>query len=111
MEKQKKGKVQVVVEGVEPEISCGQFPIKRIVGDKVVVESARGQVTGVAIVTRRLKPLQVDGRVVHQVGLPWHWGYTGLVTGDSANLLTPYIGDANTTMPEYKAFLVNVRRA
>jgi formate dehydrogenase major subunit len=56
-------------------------------GEKVVVESARGQVTAVAIVTRRLVPLRVDGQVIHHVGLPWHWGYMGLVTGDSANLL------------------------
>jgi len=80
-------------------------------GEKVIVESARGQVTGIAIVTKRLVPLQVDGHVIHQVGLPWHWGYMGLVTGDSANILTPYIGDANTTIPEYKAFLVNVKKA
>ncbi len=80
-------------------------------GDRVIVESARGRVIGVAIVTGRLVPLRVDGRVIHEVGLPWHWGYKGLVTGDSANLLTPYVGDANTTMPEYKAFLVNIRRA
>ncbi len=79
-------------------------------GERVIVESARGQVTGVAIVTKRLKPLQVNGQIVHEVGLPWHWGYMGLITGDSANLLTPYIGDANTTMPEFKAFLVNIRR-
>jgi len=80
-------------------------------GDKVIVESARGQVHAVAIVTNRLAPLRVDGQVIYQVGIPWHWGYNGLVTGDSANLLTPYIGDANTTIPEYKAFLVNIRRA
>jgi len=80
-------------------------------GDRVIVESARGQVAGVAVVTKRLVPLRVDSRVIHHVGLPWHWGYMGLVTGDSANLLTPYIGDANTTIPEYKAFLVNIRRA
>ncbi len=80
-------------------------------GEKVVVESARGQVTGVALVTNRLVPLQVNGQVIPEVGLPWHWGYMGLVKGDSANLLTPYIGDANTTIPEYKAFLVNIRRA
>ncbi len=79
--------------------------------DRVIVESARGQVTGVTIVTRRLVPLRVDGRVIHEVGLPWHWGYIGLATGDSANFLTPYIDDAVTTMPEFKAFLVNVRRA
>jgi formate dehydrogenase major subunit len=80
-------------------------------GDKVIVASARGQVTGVAIVTKRLIPLHVDGHVIHHVGIPWHWGYMGLITGDSANLLTPYIGDANTTIPEYKAFLVDIRRA
>jgi len=80
-------------------------------GDTVVVESARGFVKGTAMVTSRLVPLRVNGQVVHHVGLPWHWGYAGLSTGDSANLLTPYIGDANTTIPEYKAFLVNIKKA
>ncbi len=79
-------------------------------GEQVIVDSARGQVSGVAIVTKRLKPLQINGQVVHEVGIPWHWGYMGLSTGDSGNLLTPYIGDANTTIPEYKAFLVNIRK-
>ena len=80
-------------------------------GDKVIVESARGQVTVVAVVTKRFKPFQMNGSTVHQVGLPWHWGYTGLSTGDSANMLTPHVGDANTMIPEYKAFLVKVRKA
>jgi len=80
-------------------------------GANVVVEGARGQVKAVAVVTKRLAPMLVDGKVVHHVGLPWHYGYMGRATGDSANLLTPYIGDANTTIPEYKAFLVNIRRA
>jgi len=79
-------------------------------GDKVIVESARGMVEVKAVVTKRFKPFQMNGRVVHQVGLPWHWGYTGLSTGDSANVLTPHVGDANTMIPEYKAFLVNVRK-
>jgi formate dehydrogenase major subunit len=80
-------------------------------GDKVIVESARGQVNVVALVTKRFKPFQMNGRTVHQVGVVWHWGYIGLSTGDSANVLTPHVGDANTMIPEYKAFLVNVRRA
>ena len=80
-------------------------------GDKVIVESARGRVEVKAAVTKRFKPFQMNGRKVHQVGLPWHWGYTGLSTGDSANVLTPHVGDANTMIPEYKAFLVNVRKA
>lgn len=79
-------------------------------GSKVIVESARGRVEGVAIVTKRFQPFQLNGKRVHQVGLPWHWGYAGLSTGDSANLLTPHVGDANTMIPEYKAFLCNVRR-
>ena len=80
-------------------------------GDKVTVESARGRVRMVAVVTKRLKPFQMNSHRVHQVGLLWHWGYTGLSTGDSANMLTPHIGDANTMIPEYKAFLVDVRKA
>ncbi len=80
-------------------------------GGKVIVESARGQVKAVAIVTKRFQPFQINGTVVHEIGLPWHWGYTGLSKGDSANLLTPHVGDANTMIPEYKAFLCNVRRA
>ncbi len=80
-------------------------------GSKVTVESMRGKVTMVAVVTKRFKPFQLNGKKVHQVGLLWHWGYTGLSTGDSANLLTPHVGDANTMIPEYKAFLVDVRKA
>lgn len=79
-------------------------------GEKVIVSSARGEVEVVALVTKRYKPFQMNGRQVHQVGIPWHWGYTGLSTGASANVLTPHIGDANTTIPEFKAFLVNVRK-
>jgi formate dehydrogenase major subunit len=80
-------------------------------GGKLVVESARGSLEAVAMVTKRFKPFKVNGSTVHEIGMPWHWGYAGLVTGDSANLLTPHVGDANTMIPEYKAFLVNVRKA
>ena len=80
-------------------------------GGKVIVETARGQVEGVAIVTKRFQPFQINGREIHQIGLPWHWGYTGLSTGDSANMLTPHVGDANTMIPEYKAFLCNIKKA
>ncbi len=80
-------------------------------GDKVIVETARGSVTGVALVTPRFRPFRVNGRVLHQVGVPWHWGYMGISTGDSANMLTPHVGDANTMIPEFKAFLCDVRKA
>jgi formate dehydrogenase major subunit len=81
-------------------------------GDRVVVESARGQVEAVAIVTRRFRPFKIAGTTVHQVGLPWCFGWiTPKDGGDSSNLLTPSIGDPNTKIPETKAFMVNVRKA
>lgn len=95
-------------------------------GDLIEVWSKRGKVRGIAVVTSRLKPLSIlDGnggsRTIHIVGLPWHFGYTGFFPGGpergkipqvsyAANQLTPHVGDANTTIPEYKAFLVNIRK-
>jgi formate dehydrogenase-N alpha subunit len=76
----------------------------------VTVESKRGSLQAIAIVTKRFKPLQLGGKTVHQIGLPWHWGFQGLCVGDSANRLTPHVGDANTMIPEYKAFLVRVKK-
>ncbi|PLR96566.1 formate dehydrogenase-N subunit alpha [Bacillus sp. T33-2] len=79
--------------------------------DQVIISSARGDVKAYAMVTKRFKPHTVNGKKVHQIGMPWHFGFKGIATGDSANRLTPHIGDANTTIPEYKAFLCNIRRA
>jgi formate dehydrogenase major subunit len=64
----------------------------------------------VAIVTKRFKPMNIMGNTVHQIGIPWHWGFSGLCQGDSANVLTPHVGDANTMIPEFKAFLVRVKK-
>jgi len=80
-------------------------------GEKVVVSSARGQIEAVAVVTIRFKPLMVDGKKIHQIGMPWHFGWQGIATGPVANDLTPHVGDGNTMIPEYKAFLVDVRKA
>ena len=80
-------------------------------GGQVRVWSKRGSVQGTAIVTRRIKPLHVNGRTVWTVGIPVHWGFVGLTQGSMANLLTPFVGDANTRCPEFKSFLVNVERA
>jgi formate dehydrogenase-N alpha subunit len=79
--------------------------------DEVIVSSARGEIKAYAMVTKRFKPHKINGKNVHQIGMPWHFGYKGIATGETANRLTPHIGDANTTIPEYKAFLCNVRRA
>ena len=78
-------------------------------GDMCKVSSARGEVEAVAIVTGRFKPFKVQGTTVHQIGLPWCFGWVHPKDGgDSANLLTPSTGDPNTRIPETKAFMVNV---
>ncbi len=80
-------------------------------GDKVIVETPRGKLEAVAIVTARLKPFQIAGQTVHQVGIPWHFGWLHPKDGgESANLLTPTVGDPNTMIPESKAFMANVRK-
>ncbi len=80
-------------------------------GELVKVSSGRGSVDAVAIVTKRFRPFKVQGTTVHQVGLPWCFGWNTPNAGDSANLLTPTAGDANTMIPETKAFMVNVEKA
>jgi formate dehydrogenase major subunit len=82
-------------------------------GEKVKVSSARGEVLVTAIVTNRFKPFKIMNQTVHQVGLPWCFGWQYPEDGsggDSANLLTPTIGDANTMIPETKAFMVNLEK-
>jgi formate dehydrogenase major subunit len=83
-------------------------------GEKVTVSSGRGEIWAIAMVTSRFKPFKVAGTTVHQVGLPWCFGWQYPENGsggDSSNLLTPTVGDANTMIPETKAFMVNVRKA
>jgi len=81
-------------------------------GDRVQVASARGSLECTAIVTKRLKPLQVAGTLIHEVGIPYNYGWRWPRNGkeDSANLLTPAAGDPNTRIPETKAFMVNVTK-
>ena len=79
--------------------------------DMVTVTSARGKIKAYALVTKRYKPFTVRGKKVHQIGMPWNFGFKGYATGATANRLTPHIGDANTMIPEYKAFLCDIRRA
>lgn len=75
----------------------------------VKVSSKRGNVLAKAYVTKRIRPLTVDGKTVHIVGIPIHWGFVGAARkGFPANVLTPFVGDANIETPEYKAFCVNI---
>jgi len=77
-------------------------------GDTVKVSSARGSIEALAMVTGRLKPLSVDGKTVHQIALPWNWGYAGDSKGSIANTHTAFVCDPNTMIPEFRAFLVNL---
>jgi formate dehydrogenase major subunit len=78
----------------------------------VRVRSNRGEVRAAAVVTKRMHALDVNGKKVHTVGVPIHWGFKGVTqNGYLANALTPYVGDANSQTPEFKAFLVNIEKA
>jgi formate dehydrogenase major subunit len=78
-------------------------------GGWVRVWSNRGSVKAKAVVTKRIRPLTCDGKTVHIVGVPLHWGFTGAAKkGFGPNTLTPFVGDANIETPEYKAFLVDI---
>jgi formate dehydrogenase major subunit len=80
-------------------------------GDRVKVASNRGYIKAVAVVTKRLRALQIDGKTLHHVGIPIHWGFKGLAKpGFLANTLTPVVGDANSQTPEFKSFLVSVEK-
>ncbi len=79
-------------------------------GEEMEVFNNRGTVRARAQVTKRLKPLEINGEKVHTIGLPWHWGKVGIATGAVANAVSINVGDANTSIPESKAFLVDVRK-
>ncbi len=94
-------------------------------GEQIFIKSARGMAGAIAMVTSRLKPFTIDGKIVHQVALPWHFGWVTsamraygdkdkkpefFTSGNAANRLTPTIGDGNTMIPESKAFMVNIFR-
>jgi formate dehydrogenase-N alpha subunit len=79
-------------------------------GDRVSIFNARGTIKAYALVTERVQPIMVNGRAVEMIGLIWHFGPGGAATGDAANQLTPSIGDANTMIPEFKAFLADIRK-
>ena len=80
-------------------------------GDGVIVESARGRVEAIAMVTVRIRPFKVMGKTVHLIGMPFAYGWTTPKCGDSTNRLTIVACDPNTTIPEAKACCVNIRKA
>lgn len=85
-------------------------------GEWVKVVSARGEVMARAIVTRRIEGFKLCAGKPEFAGMPFHYGFNGLITGGpekrnyGVNQLSPHVADPNTGMPEYKAFLVDVRK-
>jgi formate dehydrogenase major subunit len=97
-----------------PELFCELSPelasekgIKN--ADYVTISTKRGEIQARALVTRRMRPFKIDGKTVHQIGLPWHWGWQGLAKGDVVNNLSALVGDPNVSIHEAKVFTGNIR--
>jgi formate dehydrogenase major subunit len=86
-------------------------------GERLKVSSARGEYIAKAMVTKRIKPMNIDGKKVYQIGIPIHWGFRGIAEDEGktaktpANLLSPTVIDPNAYTPEFKGFLVKVEKA
>jgi formate dehydrogenase major subunit len=79
--------------------------------DWVRISTPRAHIRAKALVTRRMRPFRLGNKLVHQVGMPWHWGWEGVATGDVTNTLTAMVGDPNVSIHEGKAFVCNVEKA
>jgi formate dehydrogenase major subunit len=79
-------------------------------GDWVTIWTVRGEIEARAMVTKRIQPLHLNGRVVHQIGLPYQWGYQGVVQGDVVNDLLLLVADRNVSMHDAKSFTCNLRK-
>ena len=101
---------------LQPELFCEISPehaeqIGVANTDVVVISTPRGSIRAKALVTRRIRPFVLkDNKTVHHVGLPWHWGYKGVSTGDVVNNLSALVGDPNVTIHEAKVFVCNVAK-
>ena len=78
-------------------------------GGWATIVTARSAVEARVLVTDRIKPLQIEGRPTYRVGMPYHWGGVGIVTGDSANDLLPLVLDNNVHISEYKVATCDIR--
>jgi formate dehydrogenase major subunit len=78
-------------------------------GDWATIFTARTEIEVRVLVTERVKPLKLGRRIVHQIGLPYHWGNRGLVLGDAANELVAFTADPNVSIQESKALTGNIR--
>jgi formate dehydrogenase major subunit len=90
---------------VSPELAA-QIGLKH--GEWATIITARALVEARVLVTPRMRPLRIDGHVLHQVGIPYHWGYRGQVTGDVVNDLLAISEEPNVRIMETKALLCNL---
>jgi len=94
---------------LQPEMFCEVSPElaaerKLINGGWATIRTARGEIEARVLVTRRMRPLTIKGRTIHQIGLPYHWSSKGLVRGDATNDLIGFVADPNVSIQESKAF-------
>lgn len=78
-------------------------------GGWATIATARGEIEARVLITRRIPPLRIKKRIIHQIGLPYHWGSRGLVRGDSTNDLISFVADPNVSIQESKALTGNIR--
>jgi len=88
-------------------------------GEKLKVSNERGEYIAKALVTKRIKPMMIDGKKTYQIGIPIHWGYRGIWEDEerkkgvhitNVNVLSPTVIDPNAYTPEFKGFLVKVEK-
>jgi formate dehydrogenase major subunit len=99
---------------LQPEMFCEVSPqlaseVGLVNGGWATITTARGEIECRVLVTPRIPPLRVRRRVVHQIGLPYHWGTIGRVTGDAANELIGFVADPNVSIQESKALTGDIR--
>jgi formate dehydrogenase major subunit len=98
---------------LQPEMFCEVSPElaaeKRLTnGGWATIRTARAEIEARVLITERMRPLRIKGKLIHQIGLPYHWSSAGLVTGDAANDLIGFVGDPNVSIQESKAFTGNI---
>jgi formate dehydrogenase major subunit len=98
---------------LQPEMFCEVSPdLARDKGLKnggwATITTARGEIECRVLITERIPPLNLGGKVVHQIGLPYHWGSVGLSKGDATNELISFVADPNVSIQESKAFTGNI---
>ena len=91
---------------ISPELAA-ESKIKH--GEWLIISTPRGEIEARAMVTRRMRPLRIAGHVVHQIGLPFHWGFQGKSTGSITNDLAHMVLEPNVSIEEAKAFTCNIR--